>query len=282
LSRALVLPFGLALALAAGSARAEVPPVAARLDYSRGPGGEACPAEPGLLRAQVAARLGYDPFQRSDARERVVVAVSAEKNAWSAKVERYDAAGARTFGPETFPDPPLRGDCEALISPLAAYLRGMLLSGAPAPPPPTPPPPTPPPPPDVPSPARTAAIRAAAVAYSAAGVFLGLGIGWTVDAQNKLNAARSLEAQLRQSSGDTGCGPKGSGTAGGCSQLLSAFQSEDTSATYRNAWYALAGISAAVGVVSTVFALSTPGTIKGQPAPQLSLRPTGLTIQGSF
>jgi hypothetical protein len=281
LSRALVLPFGLALALAAGSARAELPPVAARLDYSRGPGGEACPAEPGLLRAQVAARLGYDPFQRSDARERVVVVVSAEKNAWSARVERYDAAGARTFGPETFPDPPLRGDCEALISPLAAYLRGMLLSGAPLPPPPAPSPPAPAPP-DVPNPARTLATRVAIASYALTGIFLGLGIAWTVDAQNKENSAQSLSARVHQSGGDYACAPMGSGTPQACAGLVSAFQSASTSKEYRNAWYAGAGISAAAGLTSTVFALMLPATIKAQPMPQLSVGPTGVVVHGSF
>jgi hypothetical protein len=286
LFRALVLPFGLALALAAGGARADLPPVAARLDYSRGPGGEACPAEPGLLRAQVAARLGYDPFQRSDARERVVVVVSAEKDAWSARVERYDAAGARTFGPETFPDPPLRGECEALISPLAAYLRGMLLSGAPLPsptaPPPPAPPPTPPALPDVPNPARTLATRVAIASYALTGIFLGLGIAWTVDAQNKENAAESLSAHVHQSGGDHACAPMGSATPQTCAGIVSAFQSASTSKGYRNAWYAGAGISAAAGITSTVFALTLPATIKAPSIPQLSVGPTGVVVHGSF
>jgi hypothetical protein len=277
-----------ALALAPGVARAEPPRVAARLDYSRGPGGEACPADTTTLRALVAAKLGYDPFERSDAHERVVVVVSAGKDhGWSARVERYNAAGVLTFGPETFPDPPLHGDCEALISPLAAYLRGMLLEGGPppaarAPAPPPPVPQKPPEPPEVPNPARIAATRVAIASYVLAGAFLGLGVGWTVDARNKRDTAQSLSAVLHQSNGELACTKMGGGSAQGCAQLVSAAQRADAAEAYRNASYVGAGVCAAVGITSTVLAFVLPRTIKGHSVPQVAIGPTGLLIHGSF
>ena len=53
----LALPLSLALALAPGRASADPPRVELRLEYVRGSGGEACPAEPTSLRAEVAARI---------------------------------------------------------------------------------------------------------------------------------------------------------------------------------------------------------------------------------
>lgn len=286
------IPLGLALALAPAVARAE-PPVAARLDYTRGPGAETCPAEPSALRAQVAALLGYDPFERSDARERFVVVISREKDhAWSARVERYDAAGARTYGPETFPDPPLQGDCEALFSPLAASLRGLVLRAGPPPasptpsPAPAPPEPSKPPepaPPDVPNPARVVATRVAIVSYALTGVFLGLAIGWTVDEQSKRNAALTLAAQPNPAGGigDSAC-YSGSPAGSYCGRLLSAWQAHDTAIGLRNGWYIGAGVSAAVGIAATVWAVNLPATIKGPVQIQVMFRPGGVVLSGTF
>jgi hypothetical protein len=283
------IPLGLALALAPALARAE-PPVAVRLDYARGLGAETCPAEPSGLRAQVAALLGYDPFERSDARERVVVVVSSDKGAWSARVERFNAAGERTYGPETFPDPPLQGDCEALVSPLAAYLRGLVLRGgpppaAPAPPPPLPPPApappaSPPPAPDAPNPARTVASRVAIVSYALAGAFLGLGIGWTVDAHNKGNAALALAAQP-SAAGASGCN-NGQAPSGYCARLLGAWRSDDKAIELRDGWFSAAGVFGAIGVAATFWALSLPATTKAPTQAQIAVKPGGLVIRGSF
>jgi hypothetical protein len=289
---ALAAPVALALALAPGVARAELPRVSVRLDYQLGPGGETCPADPSTLRALVGARLGYDPFERHDAPERLVVVVSpADKGrAWSAHVERYSATGARTVN-ETWPDPPLAGDCAAFASPLAAYLRGLLLSSGPpplpvAPPKPEAPAPSPPPapaapPPDVPNPARTLASRVAIVSYVAAGAFLGLAVGWTVDEQNKKDAAQALSAQPNPSGGNTTCYP-GAPAGSYCGRLLSAWQSNDAAVGLRNAWFAAAGVSAAVGVVATAWAVNLPTTIKGPAQAKVMLRPSGLAISGTF
>ena len=68
---ALVIPIGLGLALALAPSRASADPrVELRLEYVRGAGGEACPAEPTKLRAEVAARMGYDPFEGARGRVR--------------------------------------------------------------------------------------------------------------------------------------------------------------------------------------------------------------------
>ena len=81
---ALALLVGLALALAPHRASADPPRVSLRLEYVRGSGGEACPAEPTTLRAEVAARMGYDPFEEASATERLaVVIVSAPRSSSS-------------------------------------------------------------------------------------------------------------------------------------------------------------------------------------------------------
>ena len=100
---ALVIPigFGLALALAPGRASADQPRVELRLEYVRGAGGEVCPAEPTTLRAEVAARMGYDPFEGTGAPERLAVVMMAKGRGFAARVERFNAAGANTWS-ETF------------------------------------------------------------------------------------------------------------------------------------------------------------------------------------
>jgi hypothetical protein len=299
-------PVAFALALAPGWAWAEPPRVSVRLDYTRGQGGEACPAEPAALRGHVAQLMGYDPFDRPDAPERLVVVVVGQDRGFAARVQRFNAAGETTWA-ETFPKRPLHGDCAALFPPLASYLDGLFLrfqgppaalpaasSPEPAPPSPAEPRPEPAPPaplaragdppepPTAPNPARTTARNVAIASYAAAGVFLGLGIAWSVDAQNKGDTAQSLSAQLHKGGGVTACTPTGDGTAKGCAQLVSAFQAADTAGATRNGWYAGAGVSAAVGVASTVLAFMLPSTIRGKPAPQLSLKPGGILIHGSF
>jgi len=295
---ALAILVGFALALAARGARAEPPRAAARLDYSRGEGAATCPDDGSLLRALVAARLGYDPFERTDGSERFVVVISARvPRRWSAHVERYNAAGARMVD-ETFPEPPIPGDCEALFSPLASYVRALFLTGptatdapepkpepAASPPPPPPPAPAekpskPPEPPEVPNPARTVASRVAIVSYVATGVFLGLGIAWTVVAQNKGDTAQALAAQAH--AGSYSACMTGGVQRGYCDRLLNAWQSRDTAVGLRNGWLAAAGLSGAIGIAATFWTLSLPATIKGQPQAQIALVPGGLIIRGSF
>ena len=121
------IPVALALALAPYRASAEPPDVSLRLDYARASGGEACPADPTTLRAEVAARMGYDPFEKTSAPERLTVVMVAKGRGFAARVERFNAAGESTWS-ETFPPRPLQGDCEALMSPLASYLRVSFLS----------------------------------------------------------------------------------------------------------------------------------------------------------
>jgi hypothetical protein len=286
------ISLGMALALAPVVARAELP-VVARLDYVRGPGAETCPADASTLRAHVAALLGYDPFARGDAPERVVVVVSAGKDrAWSARVERYNAAGALTYGPETFPDPPLQGDCGALVSPLAAYLRGLVLRAGPPPaapvpsPPPAPraPPPEPakaPEPPSVPNAAHTTARALAIVSYSVGAVLLGFGIGFTVDEQSKTNSAQTLSGQVLRSGGTTGCA-SGSVSGASCDGVLRAWQSRDSALNARNGFLGGAGASMAIGAIATVFAVNLPTMVKGQSQTQVTIRPGGLVFSGTF
>ena len=308
---ALALPIGLAVGLAVGLAamRARAEPtarVSLRLEYLRGPGGEACPS-PEALREAVAQRLGYDPFERTapGAPERLTVVVGRRGRGWAADVERYDAGGAQTWR-ETFP---VRGDdCAALISPLASELRALLISfpgpiSSPSLSPSSPPSPEPAPPaasappllpsspepvpasgPDPmsrPDPARSTATRVSLVAYAFAGAFLGLGIAWTVVAHAKGNAAETLGARLNRTAGGNACAASGGGSAQGCGQLVLDFQSADTAAGYRNAWFAVAGAAAAAGITASVLSVALPS---GAPErqPQVALTPGGLVLRGSF
>ncbi len=311
---ALALPAVVALALAPARASADPPSVSVRLEYVRGSGGEACPAEPTTLRAEVAARMGYDPFEGASAPARlaVVMMAAAKGRGFVARVERFNAAGESTWS-ETFPTRPLQGNCAALMSPLASYLRALFLTyqSGPATPPAAPPPEpaaprpepaaparsapaasppelhappaqpaNPPEPPSMPNPARTAARNVAVVAYIAAGTFLGLGIAWSVDTENKGNAARALAAQ--QYAGGTISCANGQAPSGYCTNLLDAVQRQDTAIGIRNGWFVAAGVSAVAGTVATFWALSLPVTIRGQPQAQVTLRPGGLGIRGSF
>ncbi len=289
------LPVALALALAPGWARAEPPRVSVRLDYTRGKGGATCPVDPAALRAAVEHVMGYDPFEPS-ASERLAVVVSSQDGAFAALVERFNAAGVSTWS-ETFSQKkPTPGNCAALFPPLASYLDGLFLSyqRAPAPLPATPPPepaapaPTPPPAPtvppvppelpNVPNPARVLPTRVAIVSYALASVFLGLGIAWSVDAQNKASAARTLAGQP-YAGATYGC-TNGQAPSGYCVRLLGAWHSEDKANELRNGWLGAAGVSGAIGIVATFWALSLPATIRAQA--QITVRPGGLVIHGSF
>ena len=253
--------------------------------------------------------MGYDPFEKTSAPERLAVVMVAKGRGFAAHVERFNAAGESTWS-ETFPPRPLRGDCEALMSPLATYLRASFLSyqggraAPPAAPPPEPavplpkpapsPPAAPPPelrgqpvqpadplaPPSVPNPTRATARDMAIVAYAVGGAFLGLGIAWTVDAQNKGDAASALAANP-YAGGTISCSD-GQAPSGYCTKLFDAVQSQDTAIGFRNGWFVAAGVSAAAGTVATFWALSLPVTIKGQPQARVTLRPGGLVIHGSF
>jgi hypothetical protein len=290
------LGVGLGVALAPADASADPPRVSARLVYARGPGGEACPAEPTSLRAELTRRMGYDPFARADAPERLTVSVVGQGGGFRARVERFNAAGVSTWS-ETFPARPLRGGCAALFSPLASYVFALFLTPpgspeaqppepAPTPPPPAPlvPPPAPPAPPEVlnvPNPARSTARNVAIVSYAAAGAFLGLGIAWSVDAQSKANSAQALSTQSYRAGGVSKC-QSADAPDSYCSSLLGAWQSRDAALNLRNGWFVAAGVSAAVGAVATAWALNLPTTIKGQPQTQVSIRPDGLVLSGTF
>jgi hypothetical protein len=306
----LALPIGLALALAPGRASADPPRVELRLEYLRGAGGEACPAEPTSLRAEVAARMGYDPFEGASAPDRLAVVMMAKGRGYAARVERYNAVGVTTWS-ETFSPRASQHNCAALMSPLASYLRALFLTyqsgpaaplvapppepaippatpprepAAPAPSPPLAPPAqpaNPPEPPNVPNPSRITPRGVAIVAYAVGGAFLGLGIAWTVDAQNKDNAAQTLSGHIYRSGGPTGC-TTGAVSGGDCDRVLGAWQTRDTALNLRNGWFAAAGVSVAVGAVATIWALNLPTTIKGPPQTQVRLTPGGLMISGAF
>jgi len=97
------------------------------LDYSRGPGGERCPADARDLRLYVAARMGYDPFDQPEAVDRIFVVMTSHPGGGFAAHIKYFKAGELNVD-ETFPDRAVRGmTCAALLSPLASYLWGMIL-----------------------------------------------------------------------------------------------------------------------------------------------------------
>ena len=133
----------------------------------------------------------------------------------------------------------------------------------------------------MPNPSRITARGAAIVAYVVGGVFLGLGIAWTVDAQNKDNAAQILSGHIYRSGGTTGC-TTGAVSGGDCDRVLGAWQTRDTALNLRNGWFAAAGVSVAVGAVATIWALNLPTTIKGPPQTQVRFTPGGLVISGAF
>jgi hypothetical protein len=87
-------PSGLAaaiLVLIGGAASADAPRLV-RLEYERLDGASACPEE-GIIRAGVAARLGYEPF-RSRAEDRLRATVRPAGNGLEARIELLDAQGA--------------------------------------------------------------------------------------------------------------------------------------------------------------------------------------------
>ncbi len=132
--RAAFLPVGIALALAPAVGWADPPSrLSMRLDYARGDGGEACPAQPKALRAAVAERMGYDPFDLSvaPASERLAVVLTRQARGFAARVERVNADGEVTWS-RTFPKHPLT-DCAALTVPLAIYVHAVLVSQPEAP-----------------------------------------------------------------------------------------------------------------------------------------------------
>jgi hypothetical protein len=107
--------------LLAAPALAEPPRASLHLEYARGPGGEACPAE-GALHDEVARRMGYDPFDPAAA-ERLTIVVARQGRGFAAQLSRYAAGGAQTWA-ETFP---VRGDdCGVLIAGLASEIRALL------------------------------------------------------------------------------------------------------------------------------------------------------------
>jgi hypothetical protein len=296
---------GLALALAPARANAESPRVSLRLEYTLGKGGESCPAEPAALRGEVEKRMGYDPFDRPAARERLAVVLVRKGGGYAATVERFDAAGMSTWA-ETFPTDPFQ-TCAALISPLASELRAMFLGyqdapiapaappsepAAPAPSPPPAPPPEvrapppepakPPPPPDVPNPAYATARTVAIVSYSTGVILLGFGVAFALDAQSKTASAQALSGQVvRSGGGTTGC-TTGSVSGSRCDGALRAWQSRDAALNARNGFLAGGGAFVAVGVVATAFWVNLPTMIKGQPQTQVTIRPGGLVFSGTY
>jgi hypothetical protein len=86
----MVFAVGAAIALVALPARADKPKV--RFVYVRGAGAETCPDE-AAVKASVAARLGYEPFD-DEAQKTIAVALVRPKGTFEAKIEVRDAAGA--------------------------------------------------------------------------------------------------------------------------------------------------------------------------------------------
>ncbi len=132
-----------------------------RLEYERSPAARQCP-DANLLRGEVAAEIGLDPFTEAGP-WRLRVAVTRRKNgAFVATADLFDGDGGSE---DSMGEQPAR-DCRALILKVVAAWASLVLTDPPPPPPPDPPPasaldpppaplpdpPPPPPPPLSPSP----------------------------------------------------------------------------------------------------------------------------------
>jgi hypothetical protein len=260
--------------------------------------------------------MGYDPFEETEPapRERLAVVIENKGDGFSARIERFNAAGV-SASRQTFPTKPQPGPCAVLMSLLAPELRARLIAlqaesadpaqpepraGHAAPelpelraepaagprlPSPAPlapvEPAKPPEPPSVPNPARRTGATVAIWAFTAAGLFTGFGIAWSLYAQNQVNTAQTLSAQARRVEGETGC-YSGGAVSATCGSVRGAFQSADAANHLRDGWFAAAGVTAVVGAAAIVWRSNQPPTANAPPQTQISIRPGGLVFSGSF
>ena len=168
--RLLVAPVALAFISAVAAA---APAHTTKLTYSRGPGAADCP-DVDVIRAGVAARLGYEPFDEHAQR-----IVSATVNRTGRVLEaRIQIGGADGKAVAERKLSSRQSDCLELASAMELAISiaidpMVVTRAAPAPPhPPTPPPqpPAPPPLPAAPAPAAAVAARPASPASLEAGV----------------------------------------------------------------------------------------------------------------
>ena len=142
--------FPLAIVLVAGSASAAPRPrgVGVRLDYQRGPRTHQCPDDLDF-RAEVAARLGHDPFTGAGPWRLIAIMNRRRDGAFILTAELFDDHGASARSLE----PMIGRDCPYLVKTVLATRIAVELADAPLvpapPPPPTPPPVVAPPAPDV-------------------------------------------------------------------------------------------------------------------------------------
>jgi hypothetical protein len=136
---ALGLPVLLATAGAEAGGTATLRPAPVRLVYVRGAGADHCP-DAAALRAAVAARLGYEPFQE-DAPTLIVATLSRRGRGLRAQIELRDPTGEITGAREITSE---QNDCAELASAatLAISIAVDPLSAT-RPPPAAPPPPQP-------------------------------------------------------------------------------------------------------------------------------------------
>jgi hypothetical protein len=297
-----------ALLLGAAPARGEPPPrVSVRLDYQRGPGGAACPAEE-LLRDEVARRMGYDPFDPGAA-GRLVVVVAWQARRFEAQVDRYTPGGEKTWS-EVYPG---GARCALMFPSLASEISAVLepappaLPAAPAPPaapelpaaqaPPVAAPELPavrappqgeparaaPPPPPRPGIFKGPAGIGRAVAFGLAGAGLVTGSALAVTASEKAGEAQRLEGMLQQSrsGGSSACNRSASSFKTECAQLLDIRQQQGT---YTNAAAGLIGAAGVLGgaAIASIWLPRAPATPSVQLAATVSRSCTVLTIQGSW
>jgi hypothetical protein len=292
---ALLLPLAAAL-LAPLPARADPPPrVSVRLDFQRGAGAAGCPGE-GMLRDEVARRMGYDPFD-STGDDWLHVVLTRTVKGLAATIDRNPPSGKLPWH-EVFP---FKGfDCQALIVAVSPEIAGILepapsLASVATPPEPVPelraeqPAPAvpelpavqaPPAAPAAPSgpPGHHAALGVAIASYTVALIFAGLGVAYTVKAQQDANAASMLRNQVLTDDGNTGCLPGGAAVT--CKNIHADWQAFDTAAGFRDAWFTMAGATAAVGVAATVWSVSGSNAKPGRA--QVGIGPGNLTIRGTF
>jgi hypothetical protein len=143
-----VATFLLLASLASVAPASAAAPRTAKLTYSRGPGASDCP-DVDVIRAGVAARLGYEPF---DDRAELLVSATVNRNGrvLEAKIEIAGADGKSTAERKLTSR---QSDCLELASAIELAISIVVdpLAGSrqrsdpPAPPPPAPPPVSPPP-----------------------------------------------------------------------------------------------------------------------------------------
>jgi hypothetical protein len=170
--------------------------IGVRLDYERGPGARQCPDEK-VLRGEVAAEIGDDPFTEAGPWSLRAVVTRKKNGAYVATADLFDGDGA----PGSSMGEMVSYNCRSLVVKIVAVWASVVLTDPPPEPEPASPPPPPPaptvvalPPPDAPLPQRPtmdpflvliglgSTVGFGIAPRPAAGVTADVGFHWKVDA----------------------------------------------------------------------------------------------------